>query len=80
MNAKMITPGKVNRVITVEDCKEMNSVNSKLVELTQILYRKELTFEQINKICAMSYLDKLWLIAQYRVDLRIDSLPDLSNL
>ncbi len=80
MNAKMITPGKVNRVITVEDCKEMNSVNSKLVELTQILYKKELTFKQINKICAMSYLDKLWLIAQYRVDLRIDSLPDLSNL
>jgi len=80
MNAKMITPGKVNKVITIEDCKEMNSVNSKLVELSQILYRKELTFEQINKICAMSYLDKLWLIAQYKVDLRIDSLPDLSNL
>jgi hypothetical protein len=80
MNAKMITPGKVNKVITIEDCKEMNSVNSKLVELSQILYKKELTFEQINKICAMSYLDKLWLIAQYRVDLRIDSLPDLSNL
>jgi len=77
MNAKMITSDKV---ITIEDCKEMNSVNSQLIELTTELYRKELTFKQINKICAMSYLDKLWLIAQYKVDLRIDSLPDLSNL
>lgn len=77
MNAKMITSDKV---ITIEDCKEMNSVNSQLIELTTELYKKELTFKQINKICAMSYLDKLWLIAQYRVDLRIDSLPDLSNL
>jgi hypothetical protein len=77
MNAKMITSDKV---ITIEDCKEMNSVNSQLIELTQTLYKKELTFKQINKICAMSYLDKLWLIAQYKVDLRIDSLPDLSNI
>jgi len=77
MNAKMITSDKV---ITIEDCKEMNSVNSQLIELTTELYKKELTFKQINKICAMSYLDKLWLIAQYKVDLRIDSLPDLSNL
>jgi hypothetical protein len=77
MNAKMITSDKV---ITIEDCKEMNSVNSQLIELTQTLYKKELTFKQINKICAMSYLDKLWLIAQYKVDLRIDSLADLSNL
>jgi hypothetical protein len=76
----MITSEKVNKVITIEDCKEMNSVNSQLIELTQTLYKKELTFKQINKICAMSYLDKLWLIAQYKVDLRIDSLPDLSNL
>ena len=80
MNAKMITPGKVNRVITIEDCKEMNSVNSQLIELTTELYRKELTFKQINKICAMSYLDKLWLIAQYRIDLRIDTPPNLSIL
>ena len=58
----------------------MNSVNSQLIELTTELYKKELTFKQINKICAMSYLDKLWLIAQYKVDLRIDNLPDLSNL
>ena len=77
MNAKMITSDKV---ITIEDCKEMNSVNSQLIELTTELYKKELTFKQINKICAMSYLDKLWLIAQYKVDLRIDNLPDLSNL
>ena len=52
----------------------------KWIELTQTLYKKELTFKQISKICAMSYLDKLWLIAQYKVDLRIDSLPDLSNI
>ena len=79
MNTTMIETGKADAINVL--CKEMGLVNYELVTLQQQLYGIELTHDQISKICAMSYLDKIWLIAQYKRDIRvtIDS-PDLSAL
>lgn len=73
----MITTGEANVEKAFE---EMNSINLQLIELTQQLYSTQLSKNQIDRICAMSFLDKVWLIAQYRIDLRMDNPPNLSNL
>ena len=73
----MIASGKAN---VQKALQESNSINNMLIDLTQQLYSTQLTKNQIDKICAMSYLDKLWLVAQYRIDLRMDTPPNLSNL
>jgi len=77
MNTTMITTGKANALN-----KHLNvlDVNSELLALTEELYKQPLTAKQIGKICAMSYLDKLWLIAQYKQEIEMTSPPDLSNL
>lgn len=77
MNTTMITAGKANALN-----KHLNvlDVNRELLTLTQELYKEPLTTKQIGKICAMSYLDKLWLIAQYKQEIEMTSSPDLSNL
>ena len=76
MNATMIETGKAN----ANDICDLGSVNDQLISLTQELYKEPLTPKQIGKICAMSYLDKLWLIAQYKEEIQMTSPPDLSNL
>ena len=76
MNTTMIETGKAN----ANDICDLGSVNEELITLTSKLYNEELTPKQISKICAMSYLDKLWLIAQYRQEIQMSSPPDLSNL
>lgn len=73
----MITTGEANVEKAFE---EMNSINLQLIDLTQQLYSTQLSKNQIDRICAMSFLDKVWLIAQYRIDLRMDTPPNLSNL
>lgn len=79
MNTVMITTGKADAVNVF--CEEMNTIDFKLIDLQQKLYNIELTQNQINKICAMSYLDKIWLIAQYKKDIRVtETSPDLSIL
>ena len=78
MNETMITTGKVN---TEKVLKKMTAINSQLVQLTQQLYNTKLNEQQVNKVCAMSYIDKLWLIAQYRSDLRLDGFDSsIANL
>lgn len=79
MNTTMIETGRADAINVF--CKEMGTVNHELIDLQQKLYDIELTHDQISRICAMSYLDKIWLIAQYKRDIRMtERSPDLSAL
>lgn len=54
--------------------------NAKLIKLASKIYNGRLSSEQITKMCAMSYDDKLWLIAQYEEEVEYNTPPNFDHL
>lgn len=61
--------------------KEIHSkADAKLIRLASQVFKGRLSSEQINKMCAMSYNDKLWLIAQYEEEVEYNTPPNFDHL
>lgn len=54
--------------------------DAKLIKLASKVYNGRLSSEQIDKMCAMSYDDKLWLIAQYEEEVEYNTPPNFDHL
>jgi hypothetical protein len=58
----------------------LEETNAKLIKLASKVYNGRLSSEQITKMCAMSYDDKLWLIAQYEEEVEYNTPPNFDHL
>lgn len=54
-------------------------VNNELVEFANKFYGESLTPDKERELCALSFEDKIWLLDQYKEELK-SGTPDLSNL
>lgn len=56
-------------------------VNDQLVEFAHKFYGESLTPQIQQELCALDFMDKVWLLEQYKEELASPTvLPDLSNI
>lgn len=84
MNSNLITEEKESKSMTCYLTLLANEVNTqaseRLINLADKIYKGNLSPEQINEMCAMSYTDKLWLIAQYEEEVEYNTPPNFDHL
>lgn len=84
MNSNLIT-SKEERQHLVDYLESLGKAidaktDAKLVRLAGQVFKGRLSSKQISKMCAMSYNDKLWLIAQYEEEVKYNTPPNFDHL
>lgn len=55
-------------------------VNENLVKYANKFYREKLSKKQEQELLAMSIIDKMWLLDQYKTEIKFNKEPDLSDI
>ena len=77
MNAVMINP--VNREYSDTLSYQNLLINCELILFAKKYYREKLNEEKIREITSMEFEDKLWLVEQYREEIKLGN-ADLDSI
>jgi hypothetical protein len=56
------------------------SINDQLIKYAEKFFKKTLSTKETNDLKAMDIQDKFWLLDQYKLEVKFNKQPDLSNL